>query len=233
MRRGRRGGAPGRRCARARRSRPCRRRRSRASTIAVEVLVEHVVDDVADVGRQVDLRAGEVRPLADPGQAGREDLVSGRRQLAADVAEAVARRSTRRAPGRTWPWGNSYGSGPPASATTTPIAPATSSVAHDALPQDEQRDCGGSQHAELPGLAQGERQRDRGAEDRADRGRARAVEERARADGSRAGRPKRPPPSRMNEKDGAKATAAASSAAADPVRGVARPRRSSRRPGRA
>ena len=57
---------------------------------------------------------------------------------------------------------------------------------HDALPEDEQRDCGGNQHAELPGLAQCERQRDRGAEDRADRGRARTVEEARAPDGSRA-----------------------------------------------
>ena len=42
-----------------------------------------------DVGGQVDLGADQVHPLADPGQAGREDLVSLRLQPTPDVAEAV------------------------------------------------------------------------------------------------------------------------------------------------
>ena len=56
---------------------------------AVEVLVEDVVDDVAHVGAEVDLRTAEVGPLAEAGEAGREDVVAGALEPAADVTEAV------------------------------------------------------------------------------------------------------------------------------------------------
>jgi hypothetical protein len=43
----------------------------------VEVFVQHVVDDVADVRRQVHLRARQVDPLADARKARREHVVAG------------------------------------------------------------------------------------------------------------------------------------------------------------
>src|SRR5262249_59867525 len=42
---------------------------------APQVLIQHRVRDVGDVRGQADLRAGQVRPLTDAGQAGGEDLV--------------------------------------------------------------------------------------------------------------------------------------------------------------
>ena len=53
-----------------------------------QILVLHGVDDIGDVGGQADLRTGEVRALADAGQAWREDLVTCRAQRAADLPEA-------------------------------------------------------------------------------------------------------------------------------------------------
>jgi hypothetical protein len=54
-----------------------------------EVLVPDGVDDVGDMRGQGHLRTGQVRTLADAGQAGREDLVAGRPERAAHLAEAV------------------------------------------------------------------------------------------------------------------------------------------------
>ena len=53
--------------------------------------------------------------------------------------------------------------------------------ADDASAQDEQRDRGGGEDGELPVLGEGERERDGGADDRADGGRAGAVQEAANA----------------------------------------------------
>src|SRR5689334_1736201 len=50
----------------------------------------------------------------------------------------------------------------------------------DAAPEDEERERRDAEEHDLPPLAQRERERHRRAEDRADRGRAGAVEERAR-----------------------------------------------------
>jgi hypothetical protein len=56
---------------------------------AAEILVPDGVDDVGDVRGQAHLRAGQVGALADAGQARREDLVPGRPERAAHLAEAV------------------------------------------------------------------------------------------------------------------------------------------------
>ena len=55
----------------------------------MKILVQDGVDDVGDVGRQADLRTGEVSALTDTGQAWRENLVARRPERAADLAEAV------------------------------------------------------------------------------------------------------------------------------------------------
>ena len=54
-----------------------------------EVLVEDLVDDVADVGGEVDLRAHEVDPLADAREARGEHLVALGGQEGPDLAEPV------------------------------------------------------------------------------------------------------------------------------------------------
>ena len=54
-----------------------------------EVLVEDLVDDVADVGGEVDLRAHEVDPLADAREARGEHLVALGGQEGPHLAEAV------------------------------------------------------------------------------------------------------------------------------------------------
>ena len=54
-----------------------------------QILVQHLVDDVADMGAEVDHRAGEVGPLADAGQARGEHLMARRRQPAPNVTEPV------------------------------------------------------------------------------------------------------------------------------------------------
>src|SRR4029077_7993892 len=56
---------------------------------AVKILIQDGVDDVGDVGGQAHLRAGEVDALTDTGEARREDLVPGRPERTADLAEAV------------------------------------------------------------------------------------------------------------------------------------------------
>jgi len=55
----------------------------------VEILIQHHVDHIGDVGGQAHLRAGQMDPLADASQAGREHLVPGRSQRRADLTEAV------------------------------------------------------------------------------------------------------------------------------------------------
>ncbi len=72
------------------------------------------------------------------------------------------------------------GSGPPASAISAPIAPAVSSVSTTPRLSTSSSDGAGGQQRELPPLDQAGGERDRRAEDRADRGRAGAVEEGAR-----------------------------------------------------
>ena len=83
--------------------------------------------------------------------------------------------------------GRQPGSGPPATATSVPTAPAraASGRRRGGGRGADRRD---GEDARLPPLGEGERERDRRAEDRADRGRAGAVEERARVRGSRAAR---------------------------------------------
>ena len=127
-----------------------------------------------------------MRALADAGQARREDVVPGRLQLAPDVAEAV-----RAAPGAVHEDERRHraivtAAGRPR-ARRDADAPAHEQRRDDAAPQDEQRDRGGGEHADLPRLAQREGERDRRAQDRADRGRAGAVEERAGPRARRAG----------------------------------------------
>ena len=55
----------------------------------MQILIQDGVDDVGDVGRQAHLRAGEVDALTNAGEARREDLMPGRPERAADLAEAV------------------------------------------------------------------------------------------------------------------------------------------------
>jgi hypothetical protein len=58
----------------------------------IEILVQHVVDDVFDVGRQPDLWTGEVNPLAETGERWRGDVVPGVAQHWPHLAEAVRAR---------------------------------------------------------------------------------------------------------------------------------------------
>ena len=55
----------------------------------VEILVQHVIDDVLNVRRQRDLRTCQVRALAEPGEARRERLMTGHLEAAPYVAKAV------------------------------------------------------------------------------------------------------------------------------------------------
>ena len=72
-----------------------------------------------------------------------------------------------------------HGSGPPARATTVPIAPAASSTSTTPR-RSRSGDRGDAEKDVLPGAGEGAGERDRRAEDRADRGRAGAGEEGAR-----------------------------------------------------
>src|SRR5439155_5333021 len=56
---------------------------------AAKILVKDGVDDIGDVGRQVDLRTREVSPLTNTGQAWRENLMARGPERAAGLAEAV------------------------------------------------------------------------------------------------------------------------------------------------
>ena len=104
---------------------------------------------------------------------------------------------------------------------STPIAPAPSSVATTPRRSASSATAAAASTANCQRLGQRARERDRGAEDRADRGRAGAVEERARAHVARAGARSGRRRASMNENDGVNATTAASSAPAEAVRGVA------------
>ena len=124
-----------------------------------------------------------------------------------------------------------YGSGPPASATTTPTAPAPTQHLDDAAARDEQRDRGGGEQAELPALAERARERERRAGDRADRRRPGAVEERACRPARRAaGRSAARRPARTRTRARRRRARRARRRGRRAPR--SRPRRPSRRPGR-
>ena len=79
---------------------------------------------------------------------------------------------------------------------------------HDPTPRDQQRQRRGAEQYELPGLRELPGERDRGAEDRADRGRPGPAEERPRA--AVGAQPlEMAAPSRIRAKDGTNATTAA------------------------
>src|SRR6188768_4069418 len=55
----------------------------------VEILVQHVIDDVADMRAEADQRAGKVHPLADAGQARARHLVPFGAEQSAHMPEAM------------------------------------------------------------------------------------------------------------------------------------------------